>query len=207
MERFIAKATLSARHMIVKMIAPSIYRRAFTQPMVPNCVRPAILFVKGIMGDRPLTGAEVGVGPGLNAESILKALNIKMLYLIDHYKPYIDQDRLCFNPVAREEAIKRLSFFRDRIRFFHLDSEAATRSIRGSLDFVYIDGNHTYEYAKRDIETYYRKVKKPGIIGGHDFSNHALGVIRAVTEFSSKESLQLMVEETVGGIDWWMLRQ
>lgn len=51
-----------------------------------------------------------------------------------------------------------------------------------SLDFVYIDANHSYEYVKSDIENWKKKIKKGGFIGGHDFSYKFLGTIQAVYE-------------------------
>lgn len=39
-----------------------------------------------------------------------------------------------------------------------------------SLDFVYIDGNHTLPYVSQDILEWQRKVKKGGIISGHDYA-------------------------------------
>lgn len=39
----------------------------------------------------------------------------------------------------------------------------------GSLDFVYIDANHTYEGVKEDIEVWMPKIKPTGYIGGHDY--------------------------------------
>lgn len=52
-----------------------------------------------------------------------------------------------------------------------------------SLDFVFIDANHTYEYVKKDIEAWLPKIKKGGIIGGHDFNIfYWPGVVQAVTE-------------------------
>ena len=51
-----------------------------------------------------------------------------------------------------------------------------------SLDFVYIDANHSYEYVKSDIENWKKKIKKGGFIGGHDFSYKFLGTIQAVHE-------------------------
>lgn len=51
-----------------------------------------------------------------------------------------------------------------------------------SLDFVYIDANHTYESVKEDITNWKKKVKKGGFIGGHDFSYKFLGTIKAVHE-------------------------
>jgi predicted O-methyltransferase YrrM len=52
-----------------------------------------------------------------------------------------------------------------------------------SLDFVYIDGNHSYESCKKDIEIWLPKVKKGGIIAGHDYLAACfMGVVNAVNE-------------------------
>lgn len=39
-----------------------------------------------------------------------------------------------------------------------------------SLDFVYIDGNHSLPYAAQDIFLWERKVRKGGILSGHDYA-------------------------------------
>jgi ubiquinone/menaquinone biosynthesis C-methylase UbiE len=51
----------------------------------------------------------------------------------------------------------------------------------GSLDFVYIDGNHSIRYATEDIYEWYRKVRPGGAISGHDYfvDNHNPYWIRA----------------------------
>lgn len=38
-----------------------------------------------------------------------------------------------------------------------------------SLDFVFIDGDHRYNQVKKDIVNWRKKVKKGGILAGHDF--------------------------------------
>lgn len=38
-----------------------------------------------------------------------------------------------------------------------------------SLDFVYIDGNHSFGYVAMDLMKWNRKVKKGGVIAGHDY--------------------------------------
>lgn len=38
-----------------------------------------------------------------------------------------------------------------------------------SLDFVFIDADHTDFYFKKDLESWYPKVKKGGVIAGHDY--------------------------------------
>lgn len=51
-------------------------------------VRPTFKFIKQIMGNKELTGIEIGTFKGENAKEILKHMNIKRLYLIDPYKKY-----------------------------------------------------------------------------------------------------------------------
>lgn len=38
-----------------------------------------------------------------------------------------------------------------------------------SVDFIYIDGDHTKEGIERDIEKYLPKLKKGGVMAGHDY--------------------------------------
>lgn len=38
-----------------------------------------------------------------------------------------------------------------------------------SLDFVFIDGDHSYDSVLKDMEDWYDKVKKGGVIAGHDY--------------------------------------
>lgn len=53
----------------------------------------------------------------------------------------------------------------------------------GFFDLVYIDGLHTYEGEKNDIQKWLPKIKKGGFIAGHDYgSKHFPGVKKAVDE-------------------------
>ena len=54
------------------------------------------------------------------------------------------------------------------------------------FDWVYIDGNHLYEYVQRDLEILAPKVKRGGLIAGDDYASAGWwgdGVRRAVDEF------------------------
>lgn len=51
-----------------------------------------------------------------------------------------------------------------------------------SIDFIYIDAEHTYESVKRDLDLYLPKLKKGGIIGGHDYHEVWPGVCKAIDE-------------------------
>jgi predicted O-methyltransferase YrrM len=62
--------------------------------------------------------------------------------------------------------------------------EAAKNFQDESLDFVFIDANHEYESIKEDIKAWLPKVKKGGILGGHDYAD---GVKKAVDEMNFKD--------------------
>jgi predicted O-methyltransferase YrrM len=52
-----------------------------------------------------------------------------------------------------------------------------------SVDFVFIDADHSYESVKKDIEAWLPKIRKNGIISGHDYGNgNPSGVKQAVDE-------------------------
>ena len=86
-------------------------------------------------------------------------------------------------------------------------SKDAINDIEETLDFVYIDGNHDYEFVKNDIEIYYAHLKKGGVIGGHDFYNGFAkthnGVVTAFTQFTVSKTIQLCVEQP----DWWFYKE
>jgi len=47
--------------------------------------------------------------------------------------------------------------------------EASDDFEKRSLDFVYIDGNHAFGYIAMDLAVWVDKIKKGGIIAGHDY--------------------------------------
>ena len=54
-----------------------------------------------------------------------------------------------------------------------------------SIDMIFLDADHSYEAATLDIEAWLPKVKKNGILAGHDYINHLYpGVKRAVDDMS-----------------------
>jgi predicted O-methyltransferase YrrM len=59
------------------------------------------------------------------------------------------------------------------------------------FDLVYIDGVHTYEQVKKDIENYRKIVKPNGLLCGHDYLNegHLVGVFEAVNEIFGKPDI------------------
>lgn len=169
-------------------------------------------FIDGLERRHKLVGCEIGVYKGLHALSLLETMEIERLYLIDPYEMYekyleghahygVDQVPLS---AAQQEAIDRLKNYDDKIVWLNLLSEDAVKNIIEDLDFVYIDGNHAYDFVKQDIQNYWPKLKSGGILGGHDFYNGYCrehdGVVKAVSEFAVYNNLTLQVELP----DWWI---
>jgi hypothetical protein len=140
--------------------------------------RPFNEFVKEQLKDDELVGAEIGVAYGQNAEAMLKLLPIKKLYLIDPY------DRVD-NPEESDRYIsakKKVEAYDVDIVFITKRSDEAVDDIKTELDFVYIDGDHSYDVVSSDIANYWQKVREGGILGGHDLKRSE--VSKAVWEFS-----------------------
>lgn len=54
----------------------------------------------------------------------------------------------------------------------------------GTLDLLYIDGDHSFDGVIKDLSTWAQKVKKGGIIAFHDYENRDYGVKDAVQIFA-----------------------
>ena len=71
----------------------------------------------------------------------------------------------------------------DRVRVMKLPSaEAAEHFAAVSLDLVFLDADHRYEYVLADIAAWWPKLKTGGVLCGHDYCPQRSGVIRAVEE-------------------------
>jgi hypothetical protein len=171
--------------------------------------RPSILFIKNTIKSDSLIGAEIGTFKGENAKSILKILRIKKLYLIDPYEKYEEYKKdtaYSYLKNAEIEAKKRLIKYRDKIVWIKKNSVEALKDIPNDLDFVYIDGNHSYEFVKKDMKNYYNKLKIGGILAGHDIENGIElneGVTLAFVEFISKNHLKPYILYP----DWWCIKK
>jgi len=203
---WIAQVTKPVRHGLVRRVAPKLWRDAHRRigAAVP---RPMTIFAKKHFGERRLLGAEIGVAGAINAESILKTLNVEMLYLIDPYSPYFQDDRFTDVPYDRSlEAAKERLTPLSNWKIVQLSSDEAVSEIPDYLDFVYIDGNHDYSHVRNDLRNYYPKVKSGGLLGGHDFSTftpeHYNGLINAVIEFVVPKKIPLHCANT----DFWVVK-
>lgn len=116
-------------------------------------------------------GVEIGVWEGKYSEILCQNNPQLKLYAIDPWKvygEYTDFTRQRMISHWYRFAINLLSKYNVEI-IRKTSMEAVNDFADESLDFVYIDGNHTLKYITEDLVSWTKKVKKGGIVAGHDF--------------------------------------
>lgn len=112
-------------------------------------------------------GVEVGVEQGEYGVKLCQA-GLKV-YGIDPYVNYKEYTTPKTYESFYEQALKNLKDFEYTIiKKFSMDALADFED--GSLDFVYIDGNHFLPFVAADIFGWDSKLRKGGIMSGHDYA-------------------------------------
>jgi hypothetical protein len=140
--------------------------------------------------------AEIGVWQGSFTEEILKEVEPKELHLIDPWQFQSEFPETWFSGLIAKSQTDMDQIYQGVCKKFdHLENVIINRGFSqevlkkfedGYFDWIYIDGNHFYEYVKQDLELSYQKVKKGGFITGDDYhwsKNNELPVKKAVDEF------------------------
>lgn len=161
-------------------------------------------------GTPGLRGAEIGVYRADLSVELLQAIPDLLLILVDGWMPYdgIDwtsQQPAEFFATVKQEALNRLRPVRNRCVVIDQPSPAAAMLVPDrSLDFVFIDGNHTYQAVKEDLFAWAPKVHPTGgVLAGHDYvrADGSEEVKRAVDEYAMANRLTV---ETGADSVWWM---
>jgi len=118
-------------------------------------------------------GVEVGSFKGEFAKEICQLWDGK-LYMVDVWRglgsEYMDASNHNIHTDAYAQAMRAISGFEDRAVMIRAESKVAADMFEdNSLDFVYIDANHAYDYVVEDIALWYPKVKNNGFLLGHDY--------------------------------------
>ncbi len=141
-----------------------------SHPQVTQQVREELVdFLKLLLNNDTKTMLQVGLGHWASTHFILSLLLEHMTTVeydeqfIERYKPEMDSE--C------ETIIQG-------------DSTVVHKDIEQQFDAVFIDGNHSYEYVKKDLENYWHKVRVGGIIAMHDvnFEGERYGSPRVLRE-------------------------
>jgi len=169
--------------------------------------------LKRIPENKEVCGAEIGIFKGYNAREIIRNRPLIKHIMVDPWsgtnkdKSYIesgsDDSKLnqtefdrCFNIT-----MIRVGPWIERTKIMRMKSVDASRKIAdNSLDYVFIDADHSYKGVKKDIEFWWPKIKLGGWIGGHDYDPRFPGVMQAVNEAFPAE-----IER--GGDMTWFIRK
>lgn len=161
-------------------------------------------------------GAEVGVEEGNYA----KWLCIKMhknklkLFLIDpyiaynEYTTYHSKEDQVFLDNAYKKAKEKLIRF--NVEFIKKTSMEAVKDFKdNSLDFVFIDGNHDFQFVINDIVEWSKKVRPGGIISGHDYSSYMREVRGAVDAWVKIKRINpwFIVGEGTSNFCWFWVKK
>ncbi len=130
------------------------------------------------------TGVEVGVWRGTHAKALLSSPKINHLSLVDPYLPYNEPVKSALVAEAKTISRSKLKVFAGRHEFIYEKSIAAANRFRAeSLDFIYIDGDHSEEAVFADLQAWWPKLRARGIMGMDDYNQNFPGVISAVKKF------------------------
>lgn len=116
---------------------------------------------------------EVGVCAGEYSEVICKANPQATIYGVDPFIAYSEYKdyQLSKTIKAYHQKAKQLEEkYPNYILIQEMSVEAAKDFEDSSLDAVYIDANHRFEFVVADIHAWLPKIRKGGIISGHDYS-------------------------------------
>ena len=116
-------------------------------------------------------GAEIGVLKGQYSEILCQALPDTKIYSIDpwvYYPVYKNFRRAHNYEPLYQEAKQRLSVYPNNEIIRKSSLEAVNDFEDGSLDFVFIDADHRFAPFVDDLAVWTPKVRKGGIMAGHD---------------------------------------
>ena len=140
-----------------------------------------------------LLGVEVGVWKGDTSAKLLAYFENLTMIGVDPYSDfsgYAERDKIPMSLIGEgidhklwlptktrgdmmfESVTKKMKAeFGERFSLLRMPSADGAFEIKdASLDFIYIDGNHCYDFVKQDIALWWPKVKAGGVMIGDDFA-------------------------------------
>ena len=141
-------------------------------------MRDAVKYVSSqLSGVDGVVAVEVGAGYGVHASEFIDAFKFSSLTLVEIHS-------------GGFEDMRKLS---ERFKFIKIvigSSESAVKDFANeSIDFIYIDADHSYDAVKKDIEMWFPKVKRGGYMAFHDYSED---VKRAVDGFFIPNGVEIV---------------
>jgi len=158
----------------LKMMVQGIYgpRNASLLPAMPEILKH--------FGNRSLVIAEIGARYGESSEMLLKSLRVHCYFVVDPYECYEGYENDGFFSVLSavggdkifQETKEKLGRLNPNVRFlrnYSHDPEVTSSIKANSLDLIFIDGNHEFDFVLRDLQIYWKLLRPGGLLLGDDF--------------------------------------
>lgn len=212
---------LGANHNVIvrrtKMAAPALndfllrrfnispYRLRAPMPIeLPNFHRNDLAQLFAELGFNK--GAEIGVAEGNYSEVLLQANPTCELLLVDPWHAYSNNPQNKSkekNEYALRETQRKVSGYKNvsiiPARSMDVIHDPEFRDMASSLDFIYIDGHHSFDFVMQDLIGWSQRVRSGGIVSGDDLikldeARWGAGPIEAVQAYVNAHRIPI----------WWL---
>jgi len=168
----------------VNMVGAAISRRSFLFKLIP----------------KNSVGAEIGVWQGQFTNYLIEKVNPKMLHLID---PWVWRKGFKRWKFKGEKIVDQMvvdKIYKFICNTYGVNSNVTVHRERSEViynifpdeyfDWIYIDGDHSFDSVYNDMKNYYPKVKTGGLIIGDDFRIRGARVRRALEKFTNENNIE-----------------
>jgi hypothetical protein len=147
---------------------------------------------------------EVGCAYGFHTKQVISNTDIESYTMVDPYVPYSnDVFSDSVQNVYRDGSetmtnfdqflnivMEEISDYKEKITHIRKPSIEAAKEVEdGSLDGIFVDGDHSYSAVKEDLQAWWPKLQVGGTLCGDDY--WMADVARAVHEFASENGLEV----------------
>lgn len=162
-------------------------------------MRDIFTLLKDHFGDRRIDGVEIGSREGKFARKLMLQCPKAVLWCVDPWRK-LEGDIGSSDEAWRSWRTKLRQWYGVRVFAYKaLSWEAAPKFENAGFDFVFIDGDHRAASVTRDLKDWSTKVKKGGLVIGHDWDSDRWGsdIQAGVTEWLSTRQNKLKIETDV----------
>lgn len=158
--------------------------------------------------DGLLVCIEIGIWKADFTKLMLESRNDLFCYGVDPYTPYgrMRRQQNDWNNIY-DRVVRKMQPFHERFKLVRKTSNDALPFVPAYVDWVFIDGNHDYEFVLNDLKLYEPLIRPGGIMSGHDYTTPKDGVRRAVNEYVKMFDRKLNVDSSFdkSGVYWWQI--
>jgi len=186
-------------------------------------IRTAMRYLLNKFKKKPISVLEIGTYYGASAKVILKTLNVKKYIVVDPFIAYQNYKSDAANKlmIRGDEMFKKTKKELEPLcnnllflRGFSNNKKYLKKIKKNSLDLIFVDGNHEYDYVLEDLRNYFPKLKKGGILIGDDFNSRSKkndflnkmstkkkskGVYEAAVDYSKEKKISFSTYGNQGG--------